>query len=41
MVAVNQLPGQRLDRCGSCDVADRQRRAADRRAAERAAQGAT
>jgi hypothetical protein len=41
MVGVPRLPGQRLDRCASCDVADRQRRAADRRAAERAEQGAT
>jgi hypothetical protein len=41
MIGINQLSGQRLDRCASCDVADRQRRAAERRAAERAAQGAT
>lgn len=26
MVGVPQLPGQRLDRCSSCDVADRRER---------------
>jgi hypothetical protein len=33
MVAINQLPGQRLDRCASCDVAARrERRAAKQKA---------